>query len=79
LSDSTRNAYRSWQDAESSKTVQICFDQDFECFKLKIWKAANYEKCVPGEEEQLLFWRNFECLGRILRYGQDTVDMYLGF
>jgi hypothetical protein len=44
------------------ETVQLYFDLDFEHFTLKILNAANYETGVPGKEEQLLYWQNFECL-----------------
>ena len=33
------------------------FDQVFEELALKIWKATNKMKCVPGKEEQLLHWK----------------------
>jgi hypothetical protein len=43
-------------------TIQIAFDQAFDQSPLKIINAANYVKCVPRQDEQLLYWSILKCL-----------------
>jgi hypothetical protein len=50
------NVGRSWQKSRPQVTVHSAFNSIFGQFALKIGMSANYEKCVPGNNEQLSYW-----------------------
>jgi hypothetical protein len=51
------NVDRSWQNSRPQVTVHIAFNSIFGQFALKIGMSPNYEKCVPGNNEQLSYCR----------------------
>jgi hypothetical protein len=56
----------------ASNTIHNNFDQNSAIPPLKIWNAADYEKCVLRKDEQLLYWLIFECLVEFWRTRQKV-------
>jgi hypothetical protein len=50
------NVDRSCSFSTAQVTVYSAFNSIFGQFALKIGMSANYEKCVPGNNEQLSYW-----------------------
>jgi hypothetical protein len=50
------NVGRSCSFSTTQVTVHSVFNSIFGQFSLKIGMSANYEKCVPGNNEQLSYW-----------------------
>jgi hypothetical protein len=60
---------KSWQRSCVSwlaQNAEASVDRIFEQFPLEISNAANYEKCVPRKDEQLLYWTILKCLSENL-------------
>jgi hypothetical protein len=55
-------------------TVHSAFNSNFGQFALKIGMSANYEKCVPGNSEQLLYWPILNFYSEIWRTRKKTVS-----
>jgi hypothetical protein len=59
------NVGRSCSFSTDRVTVHSAFNSIFSQFALKIGMSANYEKCVPGNNEQLLYWPILKfCIGK---------------
>jgi hypothetical protein len=63
-------------------TVHSAFNSNLSELSLKIWMSANYEKCVPRNTEQLLYWPilNFYSeIGRTHKKTKTSFMEHLGF
>jgi hypothetical protein len=56
--------------SQLSHNAEVGVDRIFEQLPLKISNAANYEKCVPRKDEQLLYWSVLKCLSEMWRTRQ---------
>jgi hypothetical protein len=66
------NVGRSWQNSRPQVTVHNTFDLIFGQFSLKIGMSANYENCVPGNNEELLYWPILNFYSEIWRTRKKT-------
>jgi hypothetical protein len=64
------NVGRSWQ--KSRPQVHSAFNSIFGQFALKTGMSANYEKCVPGNNEQLSYWPILNFYSEIWRTCKKT-------
>jgi hypothetical protein len=63
-------------------TVHSIVKPIFGQFALKIGMSTNYEKCVPGNNEQLLYWSILNFYSEIWRTRKKTISAFkvdLGF
>jgi hypothetical protein len=45
-------------------------------FALKIGMSANYEKCVPGNNKELLYWHTLKFYSEIWRTRKKTISAF---
>ena len=57
-------------------TVRSSFNTNLSGFALKIGMSANYEKCVPGNKEQLLYWPILNFYSEIWRTRKKTKSAF---
>jgi hypothetical protein len=55
-------------------TVHNAFNSIFGQIALKIGMSANYEKCVPGNNEQLLYWPILNAYSEIWRTRKKIIS-----
>jgi hypothetical protein len=55
-------------------TVHSAVNSIFGQFALKIGMSANYEKCVPENNEQLLYWPILNFYSEIWRTRKKTIS-----
>jgi hypothetical protein len=58
-------------------TVHSAFHSNLSELSLKIWMSANYEKCVPGNSKQLLYWPILNFYSEIWRTRKKTESAFL--
>jgi hypothetical protein len=76
------NVGRSCSFSTARVTVHSAVKPVFGQFALKIGMSANYEKCVPGNNEQLLYWLILNFYSEIWRTRKKTISAFkvdLGF
>jgi hypothetical protein len=71
------NVGRSWQNSRPQVTTHSAFNSIFGQFALKIWMSANYEKCVPGNNEELLYWPILNFYSEIWRTRGKTISTFM--
>jgi hypothetical protein len=71
------NVGRSWQNSRPQVTIHSAFNSIFSQFALKIGMSANYEKCVPGNNEQLSYWPILIFYSEIWRTRKKTKSTFL--
>jgi hypothetical protein len=57
-------------------TVRMNFNSNLSGFALKIGMSANYEKCVPGDNEELLYWPILNFYSEIRRTRKKTISVF---
>jgi hypothetical protein len=72
------NVGRSQQKSRPEVTVHSAFNTIFGQFALKIGMSANYEKCVPGNNEQLSYWPILNFYSEIWRARKKTISAFKG-
>jgi hypothetical protein len=70
------NVGRSWQNSRPQVTVHSTFNSIFDQFALKIGMSANYENCVLGNNEQLLYWPILNFYSEIWRTRKKTKSAF---
>jgi hypothetical protein len=76
------NADRSCRFSTARFTVHSAVNSIFGQFALKIGMSTNYEKCVPGNNEQLSYWPILNFYSEIWRTRKKTISAFnvdLGF
>jgi hypothetical protein len=76
------NANRSCRFSTAQFTVHSAVNSIFGQFALKIGMSANYEKCVPGNNEQLSYWPILNFYSELWRTRKKTISAFkvdLGF
>jgi hypothetical protein len=68
------NVGRSCRFSTARFTVHSAFNSIFAQFALKIGMSANYEKCVPGNNEQLSYWPILNFYSEIWRTRKKTIS-----
>jgi hypothetical protein len=58
-------------------TVRSSFNTNLSGFALEIRMSANYEKCVPGNNKELLYWQNLNFYSEIWRTRRKTILAFL--
>jgi hypothetical protein len=71
------NVGRNWQNSRPQVTVHSAFNSIFDQFALKIGMSANYEKCFPGNNEQLSYWPILNFYSEIWRTRKKTESAFL--
>jgi hypothetical protein len=71
------NVERSCSFSTARVTVHSAFNSIFGQFALKIGMSTNYEKCVPGNNEQLLYWPILDYYSEIWRTRRKTESAFL--
>jgi hypothetical protein len=71
------NVSRSWQNSRPQVTVRNTFNSIFGQFALKIGLSANYENCVPGNNEQLSYWPILNFYNEIWRTRKKTKSAFM--
>jgi hypothetical protein len=71
------NVGRSWQNSRPQVTVHSTFNSIFGQLALKICMSANYENCVPGNNEQLSYWPILIFYSEIWRTRKKTESAFL--
>jgi hypothetical protein len=66
------NVGQSWQNSRPQVTIHSTFDLIFGQFALKIGMSANYENCVPGNNEELSYWPILNFYSEIWRMRKKT-------
>jgi hypothetical protein len=61
-----------------SVTVHSAVNSIFGPFALKIGMSANYEICVPGNNEQLSYWPILNFYSEIWRTRKKTISAFKG-
>jgi hypothetical protein len=67
----------SWQNSWPQVTVHSVFNSIFGQFALKIWMFANYENCVPRNNEQLSYWPILNFYSEIRRTRKKTKSAFM--
>jgi hypothetical protein len=57
-------------------TVRTSFKSNLSGFALKIGMSANYKKCVPGDNEELLYWPILNFYSKIWRTCKKTESAF---
>jgi hypothetical protein len=70
------NVGRSWQNSRPQVTVHSALNLIFCQFALKIGMSTNYEKCVPGNNEQLSNWLILNFYSEIWRTPKKTKSAF---
>jgi hypothetical protein len=68
------NVGRSCSFSTARVTVHSAFNLIFGQFALEIGMSANYEKCVPGNNEQLSYWQILNFYSEIWRTRKKTIS-----
>jgi hypothetical protein len=68
------NVGRSCSFSTARVTVHSAFNSIFGQFALKIGMSANYEKCVPENNEQLSYWPILNFYSEIWRTRKKTIS-----
>jgi hypothetical protein len=71
------NVDRSWQNCQPQVTVHSTFNSIFGQFALKIGMSANYKKCVPGNNKELLYWPILNFYSEIWRTRKKTKSAFM--
>jgi hypothetical protein len=69
-----RNVDRSCSFSTARFTIHSALNSIFGQFALKIGMSANYEKCVPGNNEQLSYWPILNFYSEIWRTRKKTIS-----
>jgi hypothetical protein len=72
------NVGRSCSFSTARVTVHSAVEPIFDQFALKIGMSANYEKCVPGNNEQLSYWPILNFYSEIWRTRKKTISAFKG-
>jgi hypothetical protein len=70
------NVGRSCRFSTARVTVHSAVNSIFGQFALKIGMSANYEKCVPGNNEELSYWPILNFYSEIWRTRKKTVSAF---
>jgi hypothetical protein len=73
----TGKTRRTCQFSRPQNTVHSEFNPVFGTFTLKIGMSANYEKCVPRNNKELLYWSILNFYSEILRTCNKTKSAFL--
>jgi hypothetical protein len=68
------NIGRSCRFSTARVTVHNAVNSIFGQFALKIGMSANYEKCIPGNNEQLSYWPILNFYSEICRTRKKTIS-----
>jgi hypothetical protein len=77
INDLSGNVGRSCSLSTARVTVRNAFNSSFGQFALKIGMSANYEKCVPGNNEQLSYWPILNFYSEIWRTRKKTKSAFM--